>query len=202
MLSHIIGDTFNTSLTLEYMPNGTVAAFLLANPNTPAEVRAQWVLQAAQGVAMLHAHGVIHADLKLTNMVIDGNQKLRIIDFSGCSLLGKRPWTLESGAFYLPAEWREHGDIRCNTVTDLFALASCIFQIVTGRKPYDGLMDEDVEAKFAKGEFPNLEGVFFAGIIYGCWSTEFDSAEEVLDLLMTEARTIFGDAEWLGRVLE
>ena len=100
-------DGEDTSLTLEYIPNGTLAEYLRKNPESvTAELRARWALQAAQGVAMLHAHSVIHADLKPLNMLLDSNLGLRIFDFAGSSLLGKEPYSLESGLFHVPAARR------------------------------------------------------------------------------------------------
>ena len=121
-------DGEDTSLTLEYIPNGTLAEYLRKNSESvTAELRARWALQAAQGVAMLHPYSVIHADLKPTNMLLDRDLGLRISDFACFSLLGKEPYILESGAFYMPAARREGGDLSCNVATDIFALGSCIF---------------------------------------------------------------------------
>ena len=117
---------------------------------------------------MLHAHSVIHADLKSTNMLLDSNLGLRIFDFAGCLLLGKEPYTLESGPFYMPAARREGGDLSCNVATDIFALGLCIFQIATGKKPYEDLENDDVEKKFADREYPGLEGILFAEVIRKC----------------------------------
>ncbi|KAI5866054.1 kinase-like domain-containing protein [Durotheca rogersii] len=195
-------DGDDTSLTLEYMPNGSLAAYLRNNAATvTAELRARWALQAAQGVAMLHAHSVIHADLKPTNMLLDKGLGLRIADFSGCSLLGKPPYILESGPFYMPADWREHSELPCNVTTDIFALGSCIFQIATGKKPYEGLEDDDIEKKFASWEFPGLEGILFAEVIRKCWFSEFESAEAVLQALSMEVRDILGDSEFPSKAL-
>jgi serine/threonine protein kinase len=195
-------DGDDTSLTLEYMPNGSLAAYLRTNAATvTTELRVQWALQAAQGVAMLHAHGVIHADLKPTNMLLDSNLGLRIADFSGCSLLGKQPYILESGPFYLPADWREDDKLGCNTTTDIFALGSCIFQIATGKKPCEGLEDDDVEKRFADQAFPDLDGILFAEVIRKCWFCEFETADMVLLALSEEARDVLGDPEFPSKVL-
>lgn len=171
------------SLTIEYMPNGSVATYLKRHAATTTALRTQWIRQAAEGVALLHANDVIHADLKPTNLLLDGHLDLRVADFGGCSLLGQQPYTLETGAFYLPAKWRDTDKLGCSVETDLFALGSCIFYIATGKVPHDGLSDEDTETKFAGNEFPSVEGVLFAQVIRGCWQGTFTSAEAVLGAL-------------------
>lgn len=128
---------------------------------------------------MLHGHNVIHADLKPTNMLLDDELNLRIADFGGCSLLGQAPYTLESGPFYLPAAWRESDAIGCSVETDLFALGSCIFHIATGKMPYHGMEDKEIENKFAEKAYPSLDGVLFADVVRKCWQGEFESAEAV-----------------------
>lgn len=173
------------SLTIEYMPNGTVAAYLERNGATATtELRTRWIRQAAEGVALLHANDVIHADLKPTNLLLDGHLDLRIADFGGCSLLGQGPYTLESGPFYMPAKWRDTDKLGCSVETDLFALGSCIFHMSTGKIPYQGMRDEDIESKFARNEFPPLEGVLFSQVVARCWLGEFESAEAVLGALI------------------
>lgn len=193
-------DGNDTSLTLEYMTNGNLALYLRNNSVT-TEHRAQWALQVAQGVAMLHAHNVIHADLKTTNLLLDTSLGLRIADFNGSSLLGNEPYLLESGPFYMPAERRKHGELGCDIMTDLFALGSCIFHIATGEKPYEGLTDNDIEEKFAKREFPGLEGVMFGDVIRKCWLSELESAEAVLEALSAEARDVLGNPDFPLKVL-
>ena len=143
-------------------------------------------LQTAQGVAMLHIHSVIHADPKPRKLILDENLGVRIIDFAGCSLLGRPPYILESGAFYLVGNFRDHG-LGCNIKSELFALGSCIFQIVTGNKPYEGLDDKDIEDKFEEQVFPELRDMLFADAIRKCWFCEFESAAEMLDALSAEA---------------
>lgn len=196
-------DGDDTTITMEYLPKGTLTMYLRAkDADTTTELRARWAIQTAQGVAMLHAHGVIHADLKPTNMVLGEDLNLRIIDFAGCSLQGRGPYILESGAFYLPADQREGGErLACSTSSDVFALGSCVFQIATGRMPYEEFEVEDVEDKFAKGEFPGLGGVLFAEVIRRCWVCEFESAEAVVQALSAEARDVLGDPEFPSMAL-
>ena len=55
-----------------------------------------------------------------------------------------------------------------------FAMASLLYEIMTGRKPLQGLTDEEVQRRFINGDFPNdaagLPNVLF---ILSGWSAEF-----------------------------
>lgn len=198
-------DGDDPSIDLAYMPDGSLKAYLRRHSEmTTASLRVQWALQTAQGVAMLHSHSVIHADLKPANIVLDDALGVRIIDFAGCSLLGKAPYILETGAFYLPGDFRDEG-IGCTVKSDLFALGSCIFQIVTGNKPHEGLEDKAIEDKFEEQVFPDLGDMMFAKVIRKCWfcefECEFECADEVLLALSVEARDSLGDPDFPSSVL-
>ncbi|KAJ5933551.1 hypothetical protein N7454_005880 [Penicillium verhagenii] len=95
--------------------------------------------------------------------------------------------------------------VQPNTVlSDLFALGSTLFELVTGKAPYAELYpaefqdiapsniqiltraqqrraaDAEVEERFWDLKFPDVSHIFRGDIILGCWSGRFSSAEEVL----------------------
>ena len=55
-----------------------------------------------------------------------------------------------------------------------FAMASLLYEIMTGKEPFQELKDEEVQNRFSKGEFPedaaNLPNVLF---ILSGWSADF-----------------------------
>ena len=55
-----------------------------------------------------------------------------------------------------------------------FAMAILLYQIMTGKKPFEGLTDDEVQRRFIKGDFPDdaaaLPNVLF---ILAGWSAEF-----------------------------
>ena len=53
-------------------------------------LRRRWAKQAAEGVRLLHSHGVIH-DISPRNFLLDGELDLKIADFAGLSLLDSGP---------------------------------------------------------------------------------------------------------------
>jgi len=58
--------------------------------------------------------------------------------------------------------------------TEMFAMASLLYEIMTGRKPLEGLTDDEVRHRFVDGDFPSdaaaLPNVLF---IFSGWSAEF-----------------------------
>jgi hypothetical protein len=76
----------------------------------------------------------------------------------------------------------------CSVVTDLFALGSSFYQIITGRQLYAELNDKEVEMRFARKDFPSVSGIPFGDTIRRCWRCEIDSAQTVLDSLIAERR--------------
>jgi len=169
---------------LEYMPKGNLKAFLKSEVEITTQQQLRWAVEAAEAALLLHSHGIIHADIKPENMLLDEHLGLRIVDLSGSSIDGEPPLSLESTRFYLPRSMKDA--MPCSIITDLFALGSSVYQIMTRREPYEDLGDDEVEARYARRDFPSVEGIPCGDIIRRCWMCEFDSALSVLDALRAE----------------
>ncbi|CAK7217066.1 hypothetical protein SCUCBS95973_003025 [Sporothrix curviconia] len=173
LLSYTDDGQRDVSLILERMPQGRLDEYLVGGCNhtkpseeqlargraIPLRQRCSWALEMADGLAMLHAHEVVHGDFKPENMVLDSRFRLRLIDFSGSSLRGSPALTLESAPYYMPrtADARIVGDMGCSVTTDLFALGSSLFHVEVGFAPWHPLRHRDVEERYERGEFPDLQ---------------------------------------------
>jgi len=82
---HEVGDDEGESfVAMEYVDGGTLRDWCLAHPDrTAARTKALLELahQAITGLAAAHAVGVVHRDVKPTNMLIDSGGRLRLADF-------------------------------------------------------------------------------------------------------------------------
>jgi serine/threonine protein kinase len=164
-------------LNLEYMENGNVRDYLKEHKDVSMEQRLQWAQEAAEGLQLLHSRGIIHCDTKPRNFLLDANLNLKIADFAGSCFKGSKSYACESSRYYLPRDWRE-----CPTViTDLFALGSTIYQILTGTDPYEELESHDVERLYQERKFPDVLDLPCGEVITKCWLCQFGSAEEVYD---------------------
>ncbi|KFY34884.1 hypothetical protein V494_06396 [Pseudogymnoascus sp. VKM F-4513 (FW-928)] len=177
-------------LVLEYMPQGDLGAYLRGEepmtrlPERGAveitpEQRLQWACDAAEGLQLLHENGVLHCDVRTANFLLDDNLRLKIIDFEGSSLDGCEPSSLEIARCFLPRDPREPS----TAATELFALGSTIYEIMTGKEPYLELGDDEVTALFTEKKFPPVDELPCGDVIMKCWLSKVHSAKEVREFI-------------------
>ncbi|MCX5787444.1 MAG: serine/threonine-protein kinase [Elusimicrobia bacterium] len=91
-----------------------------------AEARALFV-QAASALDYAHAHGILHRGLRPSNIMVDEDGVACLMDF-GVTVAGAPP--------YLAPE-QEQGKARAES--DVYALAICLYEALTGERPFDGI---------------------------------------------------------------
>jgi serine/threonine-protein kinase len=98
--------------------------------------------------ALKHAHdiGVIHRDLKPANLLLYNDDKIKLVDFGIAKILGAVEQTAEGAvlgtADYMAPEQAYGGKVTQRT--DLYALGSVMYAMVTGRPPFTGKSTTDV----------------------------------------------------------
>ncbi|WP_437668836.1 serine/threonine protein kinase [Sorangium sp. So ce131] len=118
----------------------------------PAADAAGMVLQACEAIAEAHSLGIVHRDLKLTNLFVtsyaDGSPLVKVLDFGLSKLIAPDlGGALESSLtvtsvivgsphYMSPEQIRslKHVDTR----TDIWALGVILYQLVSGRRPFRG----------------------------------------------------------------
>lgn len=68
---------------------------------------------------------------------------------------------------------------------ELFALGSCLYEIMAWTRPFQGLRDSEVTKRYEGGEFPSLDSisVTVAQAIWNCWHEAYDCADQVVESL-------------------
>ncbi|MEX1039362.1 MAG: serine/threonine-protein kinase, partial [Pirellulaceae bacterium] len=124
----------------------------------PRETVMRWFTPICQGVGYLHDHGIVHRDLKPGN-IFDDADTIKIGDYglSKFISLSQRSGQTESiGTVHYMAP--EIGKGRYGKEIDIYALGVILYQIVTGRLPFDGESTQEVLYKHML-DAPDLQGI-------------------------------------------
>lgn len=153
---------------LEYVDGMTLAQVLEGPPRCALSVeRARRVLrQVVRALEAVHAHRVVHRDLKPSNILItdQGNTELvKVTDFGLVKLVDFRmtQTAAVAGASlgYAPPEQYEQGNERVSVRTDVFSLATILFEVLAGREAFpcvDGENPLRVISRILAGPRPSL----------------------------------------------
>lgn len=152
----------DVGLYLERAANETIYKYLTASdrPAPSLQQRVAWCREVTEAVEHIHSKSVIHCDIQPTNVLVDQNLHLKLADFQGnyLSEAGEfvAGWCGEPCRYFCPRE----DEFEADSKTDLFALGSTIYFIMTGREVFldivggeDGWV-EKVTSRFAAGIFP------------------------------------------------
>ncbi|MCD2191313.1 serine/threonine-protein kinase [Actinomycetospora soli] len=134
-------------LAMRYVAGHDLAEVINGRPLPIARTLALgW--QAAAGLDAVHAHGLVHLDVKPANLLIapgsGGREQLFLADF-GLARRGAAPAATAAGgflgspAFAAPEHLRGQ---RVSAATDLYALGCVLHTALTGHPPYRGSVDE------------------------------------------------------------
>jgi hypothetical protein len=183
-------------LVMELMEDGDLSQ----KGVVPISQAIEWVAQAADGLAFAHRRGVVHRDVKPSNLLLDRRGGVRVADF-GLALATAVARRGEDGligtaAFMAPEQLLGAG--RQAATSDIFSLGAVLYTLLTGQPPYDGQTTLDVlERRLSGAEPANLrllrpdvpESV--AGIVDRCLAPEpserFATAEELAGALRNRA---------------
>ncbi|KIH86439.1 hypothetical protein SPBR_08647 [Sporothrix brasiliensis 5110] len=189
-LDEIHRDPAVHALRLELAPLGTVRTLIqktLDDP-LPAATRLQMCRDTAAAVAHIHRKGVWHSDLSCRNLMLFAGHRVKLGDFGGAIIEAAThqfPATAaEEEQYALPCRGREADDLP-RLKRELFALGSCLYEIMAWQRPFQGLEDHEVRRRYEAGDFPPLASLPAAvgDVVDRCWHEALGSAEEAVHRL-------------------
>lgn len=141
-------------LVMEYVASASTLESEIARRARGDERFAPWEIRAIvgqllDGLAAAHERGVIHRDIKPGNLMLQRAHGypllLRILDFGLAKFLegGNRTAVTTGTPDYMAPEQIAAGEI--GPWTDLYAVGSIAFELLTGRRPFPG---EDMQHTF------------------------------------------------------
>ncbi|MEO5588643.1 MAG: protein kinase [Gemmatimonadaceae bacterium] len=158
-------------LTMELV-EGRSLAELVTGGGLPLAQVLDLTIPLADALAAAHAMGVVHRDLKPTNVMVTLDGRVKVLDFGLAKLV--RPESNQQPASATSSPLSATGEV-LGTVpymspeqvfgeavderTDLFSLGIVIFEIVAGHRPFAGKTFWEVTAAIMRDEPPPLTSV-------------------------------------------
>jgi serine/threonine protein kinase len=143
-------------LVMQYMPNGSLADRLPRAPLSLEECN-QVLGRIAAALDYAHEQGIIHRDLKASNILFDQDDHAYLADF-GIALQPEATWQrdLTSGT---PAYMSPEQALRIATIdsrSDVYALGVITYEMLAGELPFDGETPVSILLKHIHDPPPSL----------------------------------------------
>jgi serine/threonine protein kinase len=127
-------------VVMELVEGPTLAGVLAEGP-LPLDRAVRVAVPVATALAYVHAHGVVHRDVKPGNVLLASDGRVKLADFGIARLLGDsarhtRTGTAVGTAAYLAPEQVTGRAV--SGATDVYALGLMLLEAVTGRREYPG----------------------------------------------------------------
>ena len=170
---HAIVDTkAGLCLVFERIEGRTLEDILAKRGRLPLSEARALLRPVCHGLEFAHRHGVVHRDLKPGNVMVTSSGQIKLMDFGisrhdsrGCSALTPSQRATVRGTPHYMAPEQEYGEVRRES--DLFSLGAMLYEMVTGRRPFEAphTLDEKLARRYAKpsalvpGLPPALDGL-------------------------------------------
>jgi pimeloyl-ACP methyl ester carboxylesterase len=139
-------------LVLEFIDGGSLGQRLDGKP-WPAPDAARLVEDLARAIHEAHQHGVVHRDLKPSNVLLQkGDLSPKVTDFGLAKFLAGASQQTQAGDIlgtpsYMAPEQATGQNNQIGPATDVYALGATLYELLTGRPPFQGEIILDVLEK-------------------------------------------------------
>ncbi len=129
-------------LAMEWVEGKSLRVMLSEQGRLPAERALRIATGICEAIEHIHSQGVVHRDLKPENVMVDAQDRVKLIDFGVASLAGSRRLTfgklsqvMGTPDYISPEQVQgKRGDER----SDLYALGVMLYEMLTGTTPFPG----------------------------------------------------------------
>ncbi len=145
-------------IEMELLTGGSVIDFIRAGDPLPEERALEIALDAAKALRAAHGVGLLHRDVKPQNILLDDDGVARLLDFGVAQFDEDGDNRIGVGTPYYCAPeivTKQPADFR----SDLYSLGCTLFQMLTGRVPFDAETVKEVYLVRLRQDAPDIQTV-------------------------------------------
>jgi len=122
-------------IVMEYFRGRTLSALVARGPLPPAKAVLIGV-QVCRALQYAHGEGVVHRDIKSSNIMVDDAWRVKLTDFGVARVVGRRDGDsmIVGTPAYIAPEQAQGRD--ADARSDLFALGVVLYEALTGELPF------------------------------------------------------------------
>mgnify|MGYP000065769041 FL=1 len=145
-------------LVMEYVKGMDLKRYIQTHYPVPYLQIVDIIQQILSAVALAHQHRIIHRDLKPQNVLINEDGVVKITDFGIAIALSETSITqtnsMLGSVHYLSPE-QARGSMATNQ-SDIYAIGIILYEILTGKVPFDGESAVTIALKHFQDEIPSI----------------------------------------------
>ncbi len=128
-------------LVMEYIDGFSAESLLAQGGKVPIQRALAIVRDAAMGLKAAFLKGIIHRDVKPSNILISSEGTVKLVDFGLAKEIQKAHSLTDEGMvvgtphYISPEQGRGH---KVDQRSDIYSLGATLYHLVTGRPPFDG----------------------------------------------------------------
>ena len=142
-------------ILMEYVDGETLTAILLRRGAFPAPEAVRVMHDIAAVAAHFHAQGVVHRDLKSSNIKIDSGGRVKVLDFGIARRQAADRMTMTGAVVGTPhalaPEQIRGGQAR--EPADVWQLGVLFYELLTGRLPFESETTHELFARIVVGDY-------------------------------------------------
>ncbi|NDJ33862.1 MAG: serine/threonine protein kinase, partial [Chloroflexi bacterium] len=148
-------------IAMRYLDAGTLRKKLYYEEVTLGEA-GRLIAQTAEALDYAHQRGVIHRDLKPSNILLDSVGNAYLTDFGIARILGSTSQITEGSGVIGTPSYMSPEQCQGKTLgpaSDIYALGAILFEIVTGRTPYQADAPLTVMYMHVRDPIPSVRAI-------------------------------------------
>ena len=181
-------------IVMEYVEGITLKTYIEKKGQLSFKESASIAIQVARGIEAAHNKNIIHRDIKPQNIIISTDGKVKVTDFGIAKATSSNTISSDvmGSVHYASPEQARNGFV--DGRSDIYSLGIVMFEMVTGRVPFDGETTVAVALQHLQEEIarpsiyaPDLP-ISFEKIILKCTQKTPDRRYQTIEELLTDIR--------------